>query len=378
MNVTVCFSGIHTRGGVERVALQCVRHLAAEGHAVRALCGEFQAVDGVQHDRVDVPSRPSFLRPRRFFDASSRAWNAIANHGILNVHGCVGPLGGVHWVQSVHAAWLEACAKLYSPFSSRRFLQRLNPLHRELLRLERLHFGRGGHRKLIVTTVQVREDLVRIYGVSRDEVAIIPNGFDPAEFNPERRARRREEARHSIRINDPRTRVLLMVANELERKGYVQTLRAVRSLSKDVDVRLVLVGRASRATALRLASREGVIDRVIVVGPTSDVGLYHAAADLFVLPTQYEALSLAILESLGSGLAVVTSRVPGAHDAVREGVNGMLVSDPLDDVVLTRVLRDALRPESLEALARSTVGSVDEYAWPSVLRRYVSVLSECK
>lgn len=380
MKVTVCFSGIHTRGGVERVALQCVRHLASAGHEVGALCGEFDAVPGTRHERIDVSSRPAFLRPRRFFEASSQAWNARSSvdRGVLNVHGCVGPLGGVHWVQSVHAAWLETCARFYSPFSSRRLLQRINPLHRELLRLERLHFSRGGHLKLIVTTQQVRDDLVRLYGVSPDEVAIIPNGFDPAEFNPERRTRRREEARRTIHIDDPRTRVLLMVANELERKGYVQTLRAVQSLSKDVDVRLVLIGRSSRARAMRLADREGVSDRVIVAGPTSDVALFHAAADVFVLPTQYEALSLAILESLGSGLPVVTSRVPGAQDAVREGVSGRLVSDPLDDIELSRVLRDVLQPEVLEALARTTAGSVDEYAWPCVLRRYVSVLSECK
>jgi UDP-glucose:(heptosyl)LPS alpha-1,3-glucosyltransferase len=239
-----------------------------------------------------------------------------------------------------------------------------------------MHFAGRGYRKLIVTTPQVREDLGRIYGVPNEDVAIVPNGFDADEFNPHRCAQRRNESRDSLSNVGSQTVVLLMVANELERKGYVQTLRAVRALAREIDVQLVLVGRANRDSALRLAEREGVRDRVFVAGATSDVSFYHAAADLFVLPTQYEALSLAILESLASGLPVITTRVAGAMDAVQDGINGRLVCDPLDDVELTQVLREAVQPRRLEMLRHGTENSVAAFAWPVVLARYEAVLAE--
>ena len=42
----------------------------------------------------------------------------------------------------------------------------------------------------------------------------------------------------------------------------------------------------------------GVVDRLKYAGSRSDMGRMHAAADLFVLPTQYEAFALAIIKDL--------------------------------------------------------------------------------
>jgi glycosyltransferase involved in cell wall biosynthesis len=78
-----------------------------------------------------------------------------------------------------------------------------------------------------------------------------------------------------------------------------------------------------------------------------------------VLPTQYEAFCLAILESLGSGLPVVTSRVPGAHDAVQHGVNGALITDPRDGHELAEALRPLLNFDALGRLLRARAGDGD-------------------
>ena len=94
--------------------------------------------------------------------------------------------------------------------------------------------------------------------------------------------------------------VAIMVANEWQRKGLATLLRAMRRLEHR-SLHLLLAGRSS-PNALVNGLIGTLKDQVRYVGSTRDVGALHAAADLFVMPTQYEAFSLAVVEALASGL----------------------------------------------------------------------------
>ncbi len=83
-----------------------------------------------------------------------------------------------------------------------------------------------------------------------------------------------------------------------------------------------------------------------------------------MLPTQYEAFCLAILEALGSGLPVVTSSVPGARDAIVPGANGDLVQDPNNGEELASVLLPYLDPDHRTAVAQNVSGTVADYQCP--------------
>jgi glycosyltransferase involved in cell wall biosynthesis len=127
---------------------------------------------------------------------------------------------------------------------------------------------------------------------------------------------------------------------------------------------------------MKIAETYGVADQVLACGSTGDVSEYHAASDFFVLPTQYEAFCLAILEALGSGLPVVTSSVPGARDAIVDGVNGLLVNDPQSAEELAAALGRMLNVEFRSRVSSQAPGSVARYQWPSVMRSYEAVLLE--
>lgn len=375
MRVALSFPGCHRQGGVERVVFECARYLAARQHRVTVFADVWEA-DGspwVSYRRVRVRRHPWFLRGRSYFDACQEQLRA-ASYDVLNTHGCVCPEGGVHWVQSVHKAWLERSRRFRPAFSAAWLRQRLNPAHRSLLALEERHFAGRNYQRVIATSARVRDDLGRLYGVPAGDVTVIPNGFSPAEFNPGRRTRRRGEARRRLGL-EPHHVVLLFVANELERKGYPTVLAAMRRLGR-AEVRLLVAGRVSPEQVRRQALEFGVADQVRPLGPSRDVGALHAAGDLLVLPTQYEAFCLSILEALGSGLPVVTSSVPGAGDAIRPGVNGALVDDPTSGEELASVLQPLLDQDAREALSANAPGSVEAYRWPSVLQRYEQVLLE--
>lgn len=376
MRVALSFPGCHRQGGVERIVFECARYLAANRHEVTVFADRWEEVGGassVRYNRVPVRRHPWFLRGRSYSTACRRQLRS-ASYDVLSTHGCVCPEGGVLWVQSLHKAWLERSRQLRPALSAAGLRQRLNPAHRSLLNLEERHFGRRNYQRIIATTPRVRDDLGRLYGVPPDDVVIVPNGFAPAEFNPGRRASQREVMRRRLGLG-PDQVAMLFVANELERKGYTTILEAMQRLRRP-ELCLLVAGRVSSQRVEEQARAHGIADQVLALGPSRDVGALHAAGDLLVLPTQYEAFCLAILEALGSGLPVVTSSVPGAGDAILPGVNGALVDDPRSGVELASTLEPLLHREALAELSAKAPDTVETYQWPTVLRRYETILLE--
>ena len=60
------------------------------------------------------------------------------------------------------------------------------------------------------------------------------------------------------------------------------------------------------------------------MGKRTDISDCLKAADIFVLPSSTEGLSISMLEAASSGLALLCSNVSGAGDVVQDGINGYL------------------------------------------------------
>jgi len=374
MRVALSYPGCHRRGGIERVVLESTNFLAGRGHEVHLYAAEWDrdALDArVVVHAVPLPARGALPRLFSYARRSARLLNAARPPA--DIHGSFGvesPQGGVMWVPSVHKAWLEA-SRTRRDWRGR-LRQKANLNHPLLLSLERAQFTDHHPRRLLALTPQVKSDLMRFYGVPGGDIAVLPNGYSPAEFSVARAAAHRAPMRRTLGYGD-NDRVVIFVANELERKGFGPLLRAAASLG-DVRLRLLAVGRLDAARYAAEIGRLGLTDRVHFAGPSGDVATYYAA-DLFALPTQYEAWGLVIVEALACGLPVVTSRLAGASTAVEEGRTGSLLDDPNDVDEIAARMRPLLdgrhaRPEEIE-------DSVRHYAWPNVLSLYERHLTEC-
>jgi UDP-glucose:(heptosyl)LPS alpha-1,3-glucosyltransferase len=164
----------------------------------------------------------------------------------------------------------------------------------------------------------------------------------------------------------------MLVANELHRKGLAQTLEAL-ARAEDRTMSLHVVGKAGLGPFRPLIERLGLDGRVHHLGPTDDVGLQLAAADLMVLPTQYEPFGLVIIEALASGVPVLTTRLAGASSAVRPGRTGLILEDPYDVEELTALMDLAARSD-LAAWGREAAGSVDAYRREEVMGRVNGII----
>lgn len=366
----VVFPGAHTGGGIERIALELARFEAKR----RTTCFVGERIDdpALMHAPVRVPRVPGAIRPWAFRRAALPVLSGVGAATTMSL-GVQCPPGNVYWVHSVHAAWLaNGGSVVYRgvpvPPAARRLLLR----HQVLLRLEHDYFV--NHRPWLVLCTSPREieDLAQIYGVPRDIMRVTPNGFDGSLFSTERRAELRGEMRAAIGA-EPDDIVVLMVANEWHRKGLGVVIKAVAGL-RDRRIRIDLVGRRDPVDYRPIATRVGLADRLHWHGPSSDVGRFCAAADVFVLPSVYDPFPLVVLEAMATGLPAVVSKFAGAASAIDHGTSGLVLDDPRDASELIANLKLLLDPDRRAKMGAAAASAVEGYEWGHALARLDSMV----
>jgi glycosyltransferase involved in cell wall biosynthesis len=321
----------------------------------------------VEQDRR-LPRSLDPLQFRRSAASRLRASSAEVSLGL----GAIAPATDVVWVQSVHRAWLRAARRIrIGRVEVPAQVRYAMPRHLVLLAMEREYFTRFRPRAIMCTSEREVEDLAELYGVERSITAVVPNPFDPRQFNLDRRREHRSAARQRLGVGDDDL-ALLFVANELHRKGFGETLSALARID-DPRVTLHLIGRAPPTPYSSLIQRLGLSRRVRYHGPTNDIGWWYAGGDLLVLPTHYEPFGLVIVEALASGVPVITTRIAGAATAVEHGESGLIQEDPYDISELASLISVALDADLAE-WGRVGARSVDVYRRDRVMAKVESVL----
>jgi glycosyltransferase involved in cell wall biosynthesis len=150
---------------------------------------------------------------------------------------------------------------------------------------------------------------------------------------------------------------LLTVGRLSPQKGQVYLLRAMPLVLERCPATLLqIVGKGPQEDMLRRECEKlGITGSVAFLGERDDVGSLLRQADIFVLPSLWEGLSIAALEALAAGLPIVASDIPSMQEVVEAGVQGVLVEpkrpERLADAIL-RLLQDPSERRCLATAAR--------------------------
>lgn len=174
-------------------------------------------------------------------------------------------------------------------------------------------------------------DLAAGHGVDPARIRVVPNGVDAVRFHHE--AHRGAGAAIRRRCGfSPDDVVVIGVAHNRRLKGMPALIRAVHRLrAEGLPLAVLLCGG-------RGAPR-GVGTPIVDAGHVDDMAPFYAAADIAVQPSFHDACSLATLESLASGLPVITTRANGASELLTPGIDGIVLDDAADVEALIAVLR---------------------------------------
>ncbi|MFW6045110.1 MAG: glycosyltransferase family 4 protein [Planctomycetota bacterium] len=332
MKITIACKYFSPRGGAQTFLFNFVRHLLEDDHRVRVITMEVEGeMDGVETQKVPMPPVPKTFRDVTFARRVQKILQKDEHDisfGEQKTWGAdvVRPGGGVHeeYLTQVISSYPSAFLRFIQSIRKRISLkERLN------LHIERKLYRKHRPLRVIAISHMVRQHLLEYYPGLRGRIPLVYCGVDCDRFVPghdeEKAAVRRE-------LGVPSDALLCaFCAFDLRRKGIDTTLRALSILKerqRQRPVHLLVIGR-DKHWARRLASRVDVSDRVYFTGIT-EPDRYYRACDLSVLPSYFDPFANVCLESLASGLPLITSSHTGAHELLTPGKDGFYIEDPQD------------------------------------------------
>jgi glycosyltransferase involved in cell wall biosynthesis len=126
---------------------------------------------------------------------------------------------------------------------------------------------------------------------------------------------------------EPDALLVGMVAQLIERKGHRFVLDAMPALiARHPNLQLVLFGRGPLAGQIQQRVNAGGLGaHVHLAGFRADLPEILPCLDLLVHPATMEGLGVSLLQASAAGVPIIASRAGGIPEAVRDGVNGLLV-----------------------------------------------------
>jgi glycosyltransferase involved in cell wall biosynthesis len=337
--------------GIETYYQEAGERLAAMGHLVTAYCRTYFTPPGAEHNGIQVVRLPTFR---------SKHLETLVHTFLSTLHVLGQPCDIVHY-HALGPALFSFIPRLAGK-KTVVTVQGLDWQRKKWGRLASAVLRIGEHAaftlptQTIVVSRTLREHYWDRY---RAETRYVPNGG---------LLRERRAPDKILQWGLLPQRYILFLGRFSPEKGCHLLLEAYERL--DTDVKLVLAGGASfcdeysRALKTHTSERIKMLDWVS--GETLDELLTNAM--LFVLPSDLEGLSLALLDAMGAGLCVLASDIPENREAVEDAGFTFRRGDPADLAERLRFLiaNPAVR-EAAGTAAKRRIG--EQYQWSEVARQ---------
>jgi glycosyltransferase involved in cell wall biosynthesis len=185
---------------------------------------------------------------------------------------------------------------------------------------------------LLIAVCRPLEEKLIHEGIDSDKIRVVPNGLDLPDFL--KSSPNQDSARRELGLKDGELAVGILGRVARVKNIDVFLKAGKKVLDKGVRVKFIIIGDGPlRGRMEALASKLGIQDSVRFVGWQAETGTILSALDLFVLCSQTETTSYALLEAMAMAKPTVATAVGGNTEVVEDGVTGLLV--PPGDVDAT-------------------------------------------
>ncbi len=191
--------------------------------------------------------------------------------------------------------------------------------------LERLHSSlvNVGVASILVNVSRKVLEQAAAAGIRREHMTVIPNGIPTTEANPNQRVATRRE----FGLADDAV-LVISVGRLVYQKGHEYLIQAMPAVvTRFPTVQVLICGEGPLRSQLEIQiARLDLGAHVHLLGNRLDIARFLAAADIFVLPSRWEGLPVALLEAMDAGLPVVATGVEGVEEVINKDSQGMLIA----------------------------------------------------
>jgi glycosyltransferase involved in cell wall biosynthesis len=166
--------------------------------------------------------------------------------------------------------------------------------------------------KIVCITEDIKNVLKRYIDLTDDKLLVIENGVDIKKIEIAKPMQNFNDLFKGIKKED---KLLIQVSSFHKPKDQLTVIKSLLLLPK--YVKLILVGSGvDLKLSLDLVANLNLNKRVFFLGNRSDIPNLLKTADIVVLSSKYEGLSLSSIEAMASGRPFIASTVPGLKEVV--------------------------------------------------------------
>lgn len=195
-------------------------------------------------------------------------------------------------------------------------------------------------------------------GIKAERIVVIQNGAGPVPIEGVNRSEVRKEA--GVGDDDI---FLLSVGRLVYQKAHEYLVAAMPVVLKEFpNVKVGICGDGVLFNELERQIRSlGLCDSVKLLGKFDSVARFLASADVFVLPSRWEGLPIAMLEAMSAGLPVVATKVEGVEEVIVNGEHGFLVPVEDEAALTWAILQLARDPQMRKRMGASSKQRLQEF-----------------
>jgi len=196
-------------------------------------------------------------------------------------------------------------------------------------------FSKSAWCKKIFTLSRFHREYLINQSVPAEKIAINPNAIDPDLF-----------VEGKVKVRSARTlRSICSVARFVEKKGIENLVRAGKLLAAE-GITINIYGYGPLEELYRKILKEQKITNVMIHGPVEGrkaLLKIFRQHDLFVCPSvraldgDMDGLPTTLMESMASGLPVLTTQIGGIPDLVKNGVTGLICDIPTPKALAEKI-----------------------------------------
>ena len=199
----------------------------------------------------------------------------------------------------------------------------------------------------------------------KSKLVYIPNGVNLNDFTPK-----------DSMVRDSKF-TFLFVGKLNKTKGLIYLFKAYKKLKQENNrIKLILIGSGASTTFKEIEKKANGIPDIYFLGEKklSEIKDYYQLCDCFVMPSLSEGFGIANLEAMASGKPVISTKVGGIIDVIKDGETGLLVK-PANERELYLAMKKILGNENLKKeMGEAGRKRVEEnFSWDLIARNLLNL-----
>lgn len=211
----------------------------------------------------------------------------------------------------------------------------------------------------VALSKEIRGSITALYGIPEEQIPIVANGIDLH--------RCLQKTDYTLHY-PPR---LIHVGRFYPQKNHEIMLEALKILKvRGVAPKLTCYGDGPRFKEIKELTREMCLEnQVDFPGLCDNVYPKLAHGDVFLMPSKWEGVPMAVIEAMATGLPVIASGVGGLPNLIEDGVDGVLIAPTPEN--LAQAIESLLGDENKrQSLGQAALTSAQRFGSEAMAREY--------